>query len=54
MNTEVVCYNASQNLVYTQKIADVTRRPEENFLRYLDLCYVSPAHHNLKTSNLIT
>ena len=26
---------------------------EENFLRYLDLCYGNPAHHKLKTLPLL-
>ena len=25
-------------------------KSKENFLRYLDLCYVNPAYHKLKTS----
>ena len=26
---------------------------EDNFLRYLGLCYVNPTHHKLKTSPLL-
>ena len=42
-------YNQQQNTPYPKG----GRFGEENFLRYLDLCYVNPVYHKLKTFPLL-